>query len=366
MAYYPHPEGSPARSPQTGIRERAQARWWHTRTGVIAMAGVLALIALVTGGLLQLSHTAQAWWLAERTAALQHEMEVQAHGRQAELELGKQRVAFHLGYVGMAMDRSRSDAERLSVLRLLDGFDGDPDVQRWAHVELGETEARLAAGLGRPGVADMAALDVLPDDEAPALELDAADEGAEGAEAEVAEAPAEAVDTEQAAAEVRAAAVSATQGGAEVRLFNVHEVRPAAARDEVAIAVATVEPSAAAPRPPVTAAPVAQAPPASPTAPRAEPRPATEPARAGAADRAARPRPAASPSTVVNGGDRRSGCAPGTVRMLRRVGEYGPSCGSGPRAGQQALLTGTRLEWISYGDPSDKSSFVECSCGANE
>ncbi|MCB9785323.1 MAG: hypothetical protein H6744_01400 [Deltaproteobacteria bacterium] len=65
---------------------------------------------------------------------------------------------------------------------------------------------------------------------------------------------------------------------------------------------------------------------------------------------------------MMDGADRRARCISGTVRMLRRVGEFGPSCGAGPGAGRQALVTGTRIEWISYAGPADKSSFVECAC----
>ncbi|MEZ4265534.1 MAG: hypothetical protein R3F39_04085 [Myxococcota bacterium] len=374
MAYYPHPEGSPTRHPQTGVRERPQARWWHSRAGVAGMVGLLALVALVTGGLLQLSYTAQAWWLAERTAALEHELEVQAHGRAAELELQKQRVAFHLGYVGMAMDRSRSDSERLTVLRLLDGFDGDPDVQRWARVELAETEARLAAGEGRPGVADLASAEIdPPGDDAAVVEL----EDGEAGDAE----EGDTVDTALAAPELRPSLVTTAHADAQVGQLAAHTVRPAptAAAPAPAPAPAPAVAPSVAPAPPAVAAVAAPAPApvaaaaapvaaaAAPTAPiRQAPPVAAKPApdRAPAAERQPRPRPPT--SRVITGADRRTRCASGSVRTLRRVGADGPTCGAGPGSGQQALLTGDRVEWISYGDPSDKSSFVECACSVAE
>jgi hypothetical protein len=361
MAYYPHPEGSATRNPPTGVRERAPARWWHTRVGVASMVGLGSLVVLVTGALLQVSYTAQAWWLAERTTALQHEMDVQAHARSAELELHKQRVAFHLGYVGMAMDRSRSDGERLAVLRLLDGFDGDPDVQRWAHTELAETEARLAAGLGRPGVADLASAEIdPPETDAADVELDDAD-GPDDLEAET-------LDTALAAPQLGPSTVTAPQGGAQVGVLSPQAVRPelpsaaALAPEPPAAAPASVASPAVTPRAPV--APIRQAP---PVAEEPSPAPAHTPptsARAPSADRQPRVRPPT--SRVVTGADRRTRCASGTVHTLRRVGENGPTCGGGPGSGQQALVTGSRVEWISYGDPSDKSSFVECSCSVDE
>lgn len=340
MAYYPHPEGSATRTPQPDLRERAPVRWWSTRAGVSSVVALVALVALVVGGLLQLSHTTQARWLAQRTAALQHDMEVQAHERSAELELHKQRVAFHLGYVGMAMDRSRSDAERLAVLRLLDGFDGDAEVKRWAHTELAETEARLAAGLGRPGVPDLASAEIDPSG------VDAADVEIDDAEAAGGVDDGEAVDTMPAAPELDPSMATAAQGAAAVGVLGPQVARP----EEPSAAALAPEP---APEPPAAEEPTpapARAAPAS--------------ARSAAAERQARAR--APTATVVTGADRRTRCAPGSVRTLRRVGANSPTCGAGPGPGQQVLLTGTRIEWIRYSDPSDKSSFVECACSAVE
>ncbi|MCB9785322.1 MAG: hypothetical protein H6744_01395 [Deltaproteobacteria bacterium] len=296
MAYYPHPEGSAPRFPTAAGREAAPPRWWHTRRGVAGVAamvaGIMAAAALVTVGLLQVSQTAQAWWLAERTAALQHEMDVQAHGREAEQRLSEQRVAFHLGYVGMALDRSRSDAERVTVLRLLDGFDGDEDVQRWAHAELAETEARLAAGLGRPGVADDTA-DAILLDEGP-IETDLAEAGETGEAGETedgAEADQEAASAAEAAepavavaaatprpasaapVEAQASVVTAVRGDSQVQLYSVREVRPAAARPEAPVAAASPPtPPRRGPRPP-TPPHSAPRPPSAPSARARAPRP---------------------------------------------------------------------------------------------
>lgn len=363
MAYYPHPEGGTTRNPQTqpGVRERAQVRWWHTRGGVASMVALVALVALVTGGLLQLSHTAQAWWLAERTVALEHAMEVQTHGRSAELELQKQRVAFHLGYVGMAMDRSRSDGERLAVLRLLDGFDGDPDVRRWAHTELAETEARLAAGLGRPGVPDLASAQIdpvgLPGTDGADVELDSVDAADE--------APAETVDTALAAPQLGPSLVTEAEGAAQVGVLSPRVARPEEASAAAVVAAPTPDPPTIAPSPVAPAAaptPVTPPPAAEPVPSPARSAPAND--RSSSAERQPRTRPPA--STVVTGADRRTRCASGSVRTLRRIGVNGPTCGRGPGAGQQALVTGARVDWISYGDPSDKSSFVECSCSVDD